>query len=46
MQQSNEALKILGGMPFGALVAIVLLAGFALAAYAIYAIVTISKERR
>jgi hypothetical protein len=46
MTEINEISKTLGGMPVGPLVAIVILAGFALAAYAIYAIVTVSKGRR
>jgi hypothetical protein len=46
MQELNELSKSLGGMPTGTLLAIVVLAGFALAAYAIYAILVISKGRR
>lgn len=43
MQELNNFSRTLGGMPTEALIALVLLAGFALAAYAIYAA---TKERR
>jgi hypothetical protein len=46
MERLNKLSQTLGGMPFEALVAIVVLAGFALAGYAIYAVVTVIKERR
>jgi hypothetical protein len=46
MQGLNQLSKTLEGMPFEALVAMVVLAGFALAAYAIYAVVTVAKGRR
>ena len=46
MKEINEISKTLGGMPVGTLVAIIVLAGFALAAYAIYAVLAASKERR
>jgi len=46
MQQISEISKTIGGMPAVALIALVILAGFALAAYAISAVVTISKRRR
>lgn len=46
MQQITEISKTLGGMPITALVALVILAGFGLSAYAIYAVVKISKGRR
>lgn len=46
MQQVTEISKTLGGMPVTALVALVILAGFGLSAYAIYAVVKISKVRR
>lgn len=46
MQQIIEISKTLGGMPVTALVALVILAGFGLSAYAISAVVKISKGRR
>ena len=46
MQRLDEILKILGGMPIGVLVAVVMLAAFGLAAYAIFAVVTVTKGRR
>ncbi len=45
MQKLNELSKTLGGMPLEALVAIVVLAAFALAAYTIYAVIAITTER-
>jgi hypothetical protein len=46
MQTLDEILKALGGMPFEALVAVVMLGAFGLAAYAIFAVVTVTKGRR
>jgi hypothetical protein len=46
MQDLNEFSKILGGMPLESLVALVVLAAFGLAAYAIKAVVTVAKGRR
>jgi len=46
MQQITEISKMVGGMPGTALVALVILAGFGLAAYAISAVVAISKAKR
>jgi hypothetical protein len=46
MQQITEIPRMLGGMPATALVALVILSGFGLAAYAISAVVTISKGKR
>lgn len=46
MQRLDEILKILGGMPLEVLVAVVMLSAFGLAAYAIFAVVTVSKGRR
>jgi hypothetical protein len=45
MQEFVEIAKAIAGMPIGALVAIVMLAAFGLAAFAIYAVMTIAKER-
>jgi hypothetical protein len=46
MQQFiTEFSKTLGGMPVAALVAVVILAGFGLSAYAISAVVKISRGR-
>ena len=44
MQQIEEIVKALGGMPLAALVALVILAGFALAAYAISAVLKITAK--
>ncbi len=46
MSELNEISKTLGGLPFEGLVAVVVLAGFALAAYAIYAVLNVVKGRR
>lgn len=45
MDKLTEFSQALGGMPVGALIALVILAGFALAAYAIYAVTKITKGR-
>lgn len=45
MDKLTEFSQALGGMPVGALMALVILAGFALAAYAIYAVTKITKGR-
>lgn len=46
MPDFNEISKALGGMPLEGLVASVILAAFGLAAYAIYAVLTVVKRRR
>lgn len=46
MPDFNAFAKTVGDMPGGALIAIVILAGFALAGYAIYAVMSITKGRR
>jgi hypothetical protein len=46
MQGLNEISKTIAAMPTGALISAVLLAAFALAGYAIYAVLTIAKGRR
>ncbi len=46
MHDSIELSKVLAQMSPAALIAVVLLAAFALAAYAIYAILTATKEKR
>lgn len=46
MQQIAEVSKTIGGMPSGALVVLVILAAFGLSAYAISAVVKISRGSR
>ena len=46
MQQITEMSKMLVAMPAPALVALVILAGFGLAAFAISAVVTVSKGKK
>jgi hypothetical protein len=46
VKELSDFSRIIGEMPFEALVAVVLLAGFALAAYAIYAVVLVTKGPR
>jgi hypothetical protein len=46
MKELTEISKIVGTMPVEGLVAAVILAGFALAAYAIYAVLNVSKGHR
>jgi hypothetical protein len=46
MPDLNEISKTLGGMPFEGLVAVIILAAFGLAAYAIYAVSSVVKGRR
>jgi hypothetical protein len=46
MPDLNEISKTLGGMPVGGLVAVIVLAAFGLAAFAIYAVLTVTKGRR
>jgi hypothetical protein len=46
MNELTEISKIVAAMPIEGLVAAVILAGFALAAYAIYAVLKVSKEHR
>jgi hypothetical protein len=45
MEQISEISKTLGGLPATALVAVVILSAFGLAAYAIYAVTKLSKGR-
>ncbi len=45
MQGLNEFSKTLGGLPPEALIAVMVLAGFALAAYAIYAVLNIARRK-
>ena len=45
MKEVSEISKVIGGMPLEGLVAAVVLAGFALAAFATYAVMTLAKER-
>jgi hypothetical protein len=46
MNDLNEISKHIASMSPGALVALVVLAGFGLAGYAIYAVLTLAKARR
>ena len=46
MHELAEISKVIGGMPVGTLVAVVVLAGFGLAAFAIYAVMVIAKKER
>jgi hypothetical protein len=46
MPDLNEISKTLGGMPIEGLIAVIVLAAFGLAAYAIYAVLTVAKGRR
>jgi hypothetical protein len=46
MPDLNEILKSLGAMPFEGLITFVILGAFGLAAYAIYAVLTVVKGRR
>ena len=46
MQQIAEVSRAVAGMPVPALIAMVILAGFGLSAYAISAVVKVSKGRR
>lgn len=46
MQELSEISQTIAGMPIGGLVTLVVVAGFGLAAYAIYAVLTVVKERR
>jgi hypothetical protein len=45
MHELPEISKLIGSMPLQALVVIVMLAAFALAGFAIYAVMTIAKDR-
>lgn len=45
MADATEILKVLSAMPGSVLVAAVLVAGFGLAAFAIYAVLQVSKGR-
>jgi hypothetical protein len=44
MLELAEITKLVGGMPVGTLVAVVVLAGFGLAAFAIYAVMVVAKK--
>ncbi len=46
MKELTDWLTVFGGMSGGALAALVVLAAFGLAAFAIHAVLTIAKERR
>jgi hypothetical protein len=46
MKEISGVVSTLGGMPAAALIATIVLAGFALAAFAIYAVMRISKGRQ
>lgn len=46
MDQLTNLAGLLGGLPPGVLLLIVILAAFGLAAYAIYAVLTVSKGGR
>ncbi|MGA2792521.1 MAG: hypothetical protein ABSE69_03155 [Roseiarcus sp.] len=46
MTSLNELTKTIGVMPHDSLFALIVLAGFGLAAFAIYAVLTVAKERR
>lgn len=46
MQQISEISKTLGTMPITALIAVIILGAFGLSAYAISAVVKITKGRR
>ena len=46
MPELNEISKVIEAMPLEGLMAAVILAGFGLAAYAIYAVMAVTKERR
>ena len=46
MDQLNNLADLLSGLPPGLLVLILVLAAFGLAAYAIYAVLTVSKGRK
>jgi hypothetical protein len=46
MKELANWLSIFGGMPEAALAALTVLAAFALAAFAIHAVLTVVKERR
>ncbi|MBP1092154.1 hypothetical protein [Bradyrhizobium diazoefficiens] len=45
MTEFLEFTRLVGGMPFWALIAGVVLAAFALAAYAIHAVLAVTKDR-
>lgn len=46
MKELADWLSVFGGMPGAALVALMVLGAFALAAFAIHAVLTVVKERR
>jgi hypothetical protein len=46
MEYLNQVLSTLGGMPAGAMLVSVILSAFALAAFAIYAVIAVSKGRK
>jgi hypothetical protein len=45
MHEITELSKIIASMPVEGLIATIVLAGFGLAAFAIYAVMTVAKER-
>ena len=45
MKQIITILNAVATMPYGALLAVVILSAFALSAYAIYAVVTVTRTR-
>jgi hypothetical protein len=45
MKQIITLLNAVAAMPYGALLAVVILSAFALSAYAIYAVVTVTRTR-
>jgi len=42
----KDLMTVFGGLPGAAMATVILLAGFALAAFAIYAVLIVTKERR
>ena len=46
MEQIAEISKSIAGMPVGGLITLIILAGFGISAYAISAVVQLSKGRR
>lgn len=46
VKEGKEIAQMLGQMPSSALLVTVVLAGFALAAFAIYAVMTVTKGKR
>ena len=46
MEQISEAIELLGGLPPGVLVVLLVLSAFALAAYAIHAVLVAHREKK